>query len=124
MRDDPYNRQVRASFENPVHTGAVTAGYPLLVAASAAESGTGARLSLSAGIEDGKIAAIRFRAWGCPHLIAAAETSCAALEGQPVSALGYLRASRLMEKLAVPAVKTGRMMLLEDAAASLLEQAG
>lgn len=124
MTSEPYNEQVRASFENPVHAGDAEGDYALLVSASAAEPASGAHLVLSAGIEDGKIAVLRFRAWGCPHLIAAAELTCAELQGQPVGDLVNVKAARLMEKLSVPLVKTGRIFLLEDAAGSLHRQIG
>ena len=77
------------------------------------------RLQLSAAIADGRIATLRFKAWGCPHSIAAAEAACAALEGGPVEALLEFSARDLMEYLSVPVEKTGRILVLEDAVRSL-----
>ena len=71
-----------------------------------------------------RLASVRFRAFGCPHLVAAAEAFCAAVEGQPVSALRTPRVPALMERLAVPVEKTGRLLLLEDAAQALAFELG
>jgi len=79
----------------------------------------GVRVWLAATAEDSSIAEMRFRAWGCPHLIAAAELACAALEGGPVADLLEFSAAGLMENLPVPVEKTGRILVLEDTVRSL-----
>ena len=99
MPPDPYNELVRAHFGNPVHAAAPSGAYALNIAASASESGDGCRVTLSAGIDGGRIAEMRFRAWGCPFLLAAAETLCRDLEGKPVSALGAVSANDLAARL-------------------------
>ena len=114
MIDDPYNEAVRACFENPDHAGDLQGDYALILAAEAAESEQGARVVLSAGIADGMIAEMRFRVWGCPHLVAAAETLCRDREKGPVSGLSQFDANGMMQQLSVPATKTGKMLLLED----------
>ena len=60
-----------------------------------------------------------FRAYGCPHLIAAAEAACAELEGRDAVELLEFPASDLMQSLSVPVEKTGRILVLEDAIRSL-----
>ena len=109
MSADPYSRTVRTLFAAPAHAGDVDGGELVAV------DEQGVRLQLSARAEDNIIAAIRFRAWGCPHTIAAAELACAELEGQPVADLLDFPVSGLMEKLPVPVEKTGRILVLEDA---------
>lgn len=121
---DPYNEEVRACFENPVHAGDLQGDYAQVLNATVAAPGEGARLVLYAGLIDGKIAALRFRARGCPHLIAAAEVLCSSLEGADLAQLAAVSASKLMDRLAVPASKTGRLLLVEDAARALLESNG
>jgi len=76
-------------------------------------------LELSAAQAGGVLEAMRFRAWGCPHVIAAAEAACATLEGRPVAELLEFPISGLMENLAVPVEKTGRILVLEEALRSL-----
>ena len=124
MPSDPYNDLVRARFENPVHAAADGPGYAGQVSASAAVSGQGNRVTLEAHIVDGRIADIRFRAWGCPYLIAAAETVCCELEGRESTALKTVSANDLAAKLSVPTTRLGRLLLIEDAAARLLEKTG
>ena len=92
---DPYNEEVRASFENPVHAGDLEGDYAEVLKADVAESRFGARLVLCAGLNDGKIAALRFRARGCPFLIAAAEVLCERLEGLDPEQLGTVSAIEL-----------------------------
>ncbi len=122
MKDiDPYNETVRRCFENPVHAGDLGGDCHNVVTADFSESEKGARIILSAGIDDGKIVEMRFRAWGCPHLIAAAEMVCDELEGRPIDSLAKVVANELVAQLSVPVTKTGRMILVEDAAASLLK---
>lgn len=120
--EDPYNEAVRACFENPDHAGDLQGNYALTLAAETAESEQGARIVLSTAIADGIIMEMRYRVWGCPHLVAAAETLCRDREKGPVSGLSQFDASGMMAQLAVPAAKTGRMLLLEDALKSLWAQ--
>jgi len=113
MSSDPYSARVRELFDAPVH-----AGCPDSPLSSAIED-QGVRIRLSAASTGGKIATLGFQAWGCPHVIAAAEQACASLEGQPISALLEFSAADLMESLTVPTEKTGRILVLEDAVRSL-----
>jgi nitrogen fixation NifU-like protein len=121
---EPYNEEVRALFENPFHAGDLQGVYPETLTADVSESEHGARLVLYAGIDDGKIAEIRFRAFACPHLVAAAEAVCREAEGGKLSELRTVKANELMERLSVPVGKTGRMLLIEDAVEKLHAQSG
>ena len=117
-----YNEEVRRLFARPAHAGDLPAGASRVACAEASESAAGCRVQLSASTEAGRLAAVRFRAFGCPHLVAAAEAFCAGVEGQPVTALRTPQVRALMERLAVPVEKTGRLLLLEDAARSLARE--
>lgn len=120
---DPYNFEVRGCFANPVHAGDPEGRYARIARASSSDAAQGARLVLSAGIDGDTVRALRFRAWGCPHLVAAAELYCREREGRDVAALGGVDVNAMMARLAVPIGKTGRMLLLEDAARRLAEAA-
>lgn len=122
MAFDPYNELVRACFANPAHAGELQEEYDSACVAEVAESETGARLVLAIGIRNTSIAAMRFLAWGCPYLIAAAETLCADKENRPVDALSGFDQNELVQRLSVPDAKFGRILLLEDALASLVAQ--
>lgn len=116
---EPYNDLVRGYFENPAHAGDVGQAYAERLSADVCEPGSGARLQLFAGIERGKISALRFRVWGCPHLVAAAELYCSEHEGRELAASGEVDLKEIMDRLAVPVAKTGRLLLIEDAARRL-----
>lgn len=120
---DPYNAEVRRRFENPVHAGDPQGVYDQVIEGAASESANGAQLLLSAGMIGGKIASLRFRARGCPHLIAAADWFCSRFEGLEPSQLAEVRLTDLSEILEVPVTKSGRLLLIEDAAKGLLAAA-
>jgi NifU-like protein involved in Fe-S cluster formation len=108
MSLDPYNSLVRELFANTAHAGSLDD------AVSAEKSEQDVRIGFSASGKDGTIEQLRFSAWGCPHLIATAEAVCAEFEGQTASQLEEFSVSDLMQRLAVPAQKSGRILVLED----------
>jgi len=113
MSADPYSAEVRRLFTAPAHSGDLAAAESV----SLAEQDV--RLQLSGQVEDGHIRALRFRVWGCPHVIAAAEAVCASLEGRPVADLETYTTAEIMQNLPVPVEKTGRILVIEDAVRSL-----
>jgi NifU-like protein involved in Fe-S cluster formation len=119
---DPYNQEVRARFAKPVHAGDVEGGYDSIIGAEAAEPASGASVRLAVGIDAGRIAVMRFRAWGCPHLIAAADALCDEAAGKSPAELTGWSAGQLADRLAVPRTKIGRLFLLEDALQSIVAQ--
>ena len=116
---EPYSEAVRKLFAKPRHGGVLSRDYPYTLSASASESVSGAEVHLACGIVDDQIAEMRFQAFACPHLIAAAEALCKAREGNAVASLSVFALDELMTGLAVPVEKTGRILLLEDAQKSL-----
>ena len=115
----PYSELVRGYFANPVHAGHLPDEYNDRVVAEAAEPDGGARVVLSALVDGETIRRLRYKIFGCPHLIAATEAFCDDTEGQEISALIELDVRKLMERLAIPVEKTGRLFILEDAAKAL-----
>ena len=115
MSDEPYNSLVRTYFGEPGHHGEVS-GRDVAVAFFEDQ---GMRIRLSARVAGGHINTLRFKAWGCPHVLAAAEAFCRRFEGQPVAKLEEFETSQIMRDLAVPVEKTGRILVLEDTVRSL-----
>lgn len=113
MSSDPYNATVRRYFAAPAHAGTLATGSVVRL------DDQGVRVELSAGVAGGRIEALRFRVRGCPHLVAASEWVCEYYEGEPPGALEKFPIARIMEDLAVPVEKTGRILVLEDAIRSL-----
>ncbi len=118
MSGDPYSPAVRELFAAPAHVGDVEDGESALV------DEQGVRVRLSARVTAGKIEAMRFRAWGCPHLIAAAEWACGYYEGRELATLEEFPRAPIMENLAIPMEKTGRILVLEDTIRSLGQKFG
>ncbi len=113
MNGDPYSEQVRALFDAPAHAG-VLKGSPMVIV-----DDQGLRVQFSADTIDGSITSMRFLAWGCPHVIAAAEAVCTDFEGRVISDLEDFVAADLMQSLTVPTEKSGRIIVIEDAVQSL-----
>ena len=67
----------------------------------------------------GVIVEARFRAWGCPHVLAACEFAAGQLEGRALAAAAGLDAAWLADELEVPPEKLGRLLVIEDALRSL-----
>jgi len=67
---------------------------------------------------------MRYRVYGCPHVIAALEYCCERFEGGAVATLAEFNVADLRAALDVPVEKTGRMLLIEDVIRSIREQAG
>lgn len=110
---DPYNGKVREYFANPAHAGEVSGG----VAAFFEDQGL--RIRITAALKKGVLAELRFQVWGCPHVIAAAEAFCRHFEARPAVDLEAFETAQIMEHLAVPVEKTGRILVLEDTVRSL-----
>jgi nitrogen fixation NifU-like protein len=118
VTSDPYSARVRELFAGPDHAGDLEKG-DLRVQINE----QGVRVALAADVDGDIISGLRFRAWGCPHLIAATEAFCRAFEGRPVSALRAFSAAEIMQTLPVPREKLGRILVLEDAVRSLGQSA-
>ena len=113
---DPYGDRVRQLFADPAHAG------DLEDASRARIDDQGVRIALAAKCSDGKLEALRFRAWGCPHVLAACEAICRHYEGRPAADLVAFRASEIMGNLSIPVEKTGRILVIEDTVRSLGRQ--
>ncbi|MDJ0711025.1 MAG: iron-sulfur cluster assembly scaffold protein [Woeseiaceae bacterium] len=118
MSDDPYSRQVRERFASPARAGDVDGGESALV------EDQGIRVRLAARESGGRIEIMRFQAWGCPHLIAAADWLCEHYQGRALAALEEFPFALIMENLAIPTEKTGRILVLEDTVRSLGQKFG
>ena len=113
MTSDPYGDRVRELFADLAHSGDLADAPHVRV------DDQGVRIVLAASCDDGVLEALRFRAWGCPHVLAAAESFCRDYEGRPCSDLLEFRSAEFMQTLPVPTEKLGRILVLEDAVRSL-----
>lgn len=115
-----YSMEVRRLFTALPRCGELPAGSGAVVAGEAAELERGAWLRFEARLAGGAIVDAAFRAWGCPHTLAAAALTAERLPGWRVGAPPPVDAHALAAELAVPAEKLGRLLVLEDALQSLL----
>jgi NifU-like protein involved in Fe-S cluster formation len=107
-----YNELTRRHFEEPSCAGEIP-GASCRGAAGSRAQGTWVQfdLRLTAGI----IRAARFRAFGCPHVIAACDLTCEAASGRNLEPRLPQSPQTLRERLAAPVEKLGRLLLIEDA---------
>lgn len=110
-----YSERVRALFAALRHSG--RAEGPVVDVARG-----GMRIELSASLRGEHLGTLRFRAFACPHLLAALEAFCDEFEGRLAADLREYRAAATLEKLAIPVAKTGRLLLLEDAICALQDR--
>ncbi len=119
-----YNEVVRRHFTDPQHAGDLQRQYDTMLNADVADSDRGVHIVIKAGIRAGIIGEMAFRVWGCPHLIAALELVCERLVEQPVASLENYDLADITQELCIPAEKMGRILLLEDALATLWAESG
>jgi NifU-like protein involved in Fe-S cluster formation len=100
----------------PAGTGTITRGEALAL-------DRGAWVQFEARLSGGRVVASAFRAWGCPHTLAAAARACAAIEGFAIAAANALPARQLAAELEAPLDKLGRMLVVEDAMHALIANA-
>lgn len=113
MSSDPYSPLVRSLFSNTPHAG------DLPGATRVSNDAQGVKVQLAASAAGDIITALRWKAWGCPHFLAVTEAFCAEYEGGTAASLLEFSAGDLINELAVPLTKTGRILVLEDAVRSL-----
>jgi len=119
----PYSEAVRRYFANPAHAGDLDAAAGNVLLARASDPGSGAVVCLALATDGLRISAMRYRVYGCPHVIAALEYCCERFEGSAVTTLAEFSLANLRAALDVPVEKSGRMLLIEDVIRSIREQA-
>jgi NifU-like protein involved in Fe-S cluster formation len=110
-----YSGEVLRRFENAPRHGRVLAPSSERLSGAAGEIGRGVRVEFEARVRGGKIAECRFRAYGCPHVIAAASWVAEQAEGRAATDLSWLDPRRLAELLEAPPHKVGSLLVVEDA---------
>ena len=78
-----------------------------------------AQVQFEARVEDGRVTAAGFGAFGCPHTLAAASLVADRMVGQPLATAVRVEPRALARDLGVPEDKLGRLLVVEDAARSL-----
>ena len=76
----------------------------------------GALICIGTDVTDGLLRNVGFRAFACPHIIAACNAVADSLEGSPPEALLAVDALQLQAKFGIPVEKAGKLLILKDAA--------
>ena len=118
-----YSGRVRDLFARLPGAQALAPGRGTVVSGEAMALDRGAWVRFEALIDHGRVVECVFRAWGCPHLLAAAAWACAEMRGLAIDAAGAIDARRLAEALDAPAGKMGRLLVVEDAMHALFAEA-
>jgi NifU-like protein involved in Fe-S cluster formation len=88
---------------------------PGVVCSVAGDAEQGARVRFEFRVEGGRVLEARFRAFGCPHFIAAASWLTDRLRGAGRAELENWDWREAAEALDVPPAKFGRLLTLQDA---------
>ena len=118
-----YSQLVRDLFEQLPRSGALGTGAGQRVEGEAKSLDRGAWVRFDARIDGGRVAECTFRAWGCPHVLAAAAQAAARVSGMAVGEELPTDAHRLAAELDSPPEKLGRLLVVEDALRAMLVQA-
>ncbi len=117
--DDPrYGAEVRRLMATLAGAGDLPPG-PGVVTARAGDREQGAEILLTGRVESRRLADLRFRAYGCPHFLAASSWLTAQLRGADRAALEGWDWRAAADALEVPPAKFGRLLTLQDAVRGL-----
>lgn len=75
----------------------------------------GTWIEFAADLQDQRLHKLGFRAFACPHIIAACNRVAELLEGGPVQALNELHIGELQTEFDIPVEKAGKLLILQDA---------
>jgi len=113
--DDPrYGTEVRCRMAALTGAGDLPPGDDV-VRARTGDRERGAEVVLAVRVADGQAAELRFRAFGCPHFMAAASWLTDRLRGAGRAAFTDWDWREVATALDVPPVKYGRLLVLQDA---------
>ncbi len=116
---DPLPAAIRARFAAPRHAGPLAGSYDERRVGEAGEPAQGTWIRLQLGLRGGRVAAVRFLAYGCPWTVAACDWLAERLEGslppgpEGQSPLGGPLA--WARELGLPEARLTRLLVLEDA---------
>ena len=115
MSDDPrYGAEVRSRMRTLAGAGDLATG-PGVVSGVAGGAERGAQVRFELRVEGAVVREVRFRAFGCPHFVAAASWLTDRLRGARRADLEAWDWREAAEALEVPPAKFGRLLTLQDA---------
>ncbi len=112
-----YNNLTQRHFEHPHCAGELSGAAVRRGAAGSPAQGAWVQFDVDIDPRDPgrKVRAARFLAFGCPHVIAAADWVAQAAAGREATPSLPESVQSLRERFDVPIEKTGRLLVIEDA---------
>ncbi len=110
-----YNSEVQRRFYSPEGAGEFAEGTPGLATGEAEDRTLNVWVRVQVQVVGTVIRSVRFRVFGCPHMLAAAGWIAEALQGRESNALRELDMHEMRETLDAPLEKLGKLLVLEDA---------
>jgi NifU-like protein involved in Fe-S cluster formation len=110
-----YCSEVARHFAAPRHAGPLAAGPGMAVQGEGGSVEQGALVRFQLRVDAGRVVALAWQAWGCPHTIAACSLAAEMLDGRSRAELEAFDPLALRAPLSVPAGKTGRLLFIQDA---------
>jgi len=118
-----YSFDVERRFESPAGAGNIQgSGEGTIVSGEAEDRSLNVWIRFEVQADHGTIREARFRAFGCPHTIAAASWTAESLRGAPISALLSFDVDAPRRALSVPKEKLGKLLRIEDALRACAER--
>jgi NifU-like protein involved in Fe-S cluster formation len=112
-----YSNLTWRHFDNPACAGVLTGAAVRRGAAGSRAAGTWVQFDVRTGARnrESTVEAVRFLAYGCPHVIAVADWVAQKAVGGPAGPVLPESVHALRERFEVPIEKLGRLLIVEDA---------
>ncbi len=110
-----YSLEVQQRFHSPQGAGEFAEGTPGLVTGEAEDRTLNVWVRVQVQVVGTVIRSVRFRVFGCPHMMAAAGWVAEALQGRESDALRELDMHEIRTTLDLPLEKLGKLLVLENA---------
>jgi NifU-like protein involved in Fe-S cluster formation len=118
-----YSSDVRRRFSAPARAGATPLGAGEVVEGAAEDRSLSVWVRFQVQLQGARIERVRYRAFGCPHTLAAADWIAGVLEGQSMDALKAIDLRAMARQVGLPREKHGKLLRIEDALAACYAQA-
>ncbi len=118
-----YSSEVRRRFSAPARAGGFAPDAPDVLEGAAEDRSLAVWIRFQVQVQGATIGGVRFRAYGCPHTVAAADRIAEELEGRSVDELANVDLDALAREIGLPREKHGKLLRLDDALSACHAQA-
>jgi len=118
-----YSSEVRRRCSAPARAGEISLDAGDVVEGAAEDRSLSVWVRFQVQLQGETIESVRYRAFGCPHTLAAADFIAGDLEGKSVDALISIDLTAVAQQIELPREKYGKLLRIEDALALCYRQA-